>query len=296
MLKLKLPILWPPDAKSWLIWKYPDAGKDWGQEEKGKTEDEMVRWHHRLNGHGFGTSWWWTRRPGVLRWVHGVAKSRHDWATELNWALHPSLHLPFEARDWVSPPFQCWDYVLSFLLEQKLDPMGQQTCSAHPARFSPDDKYSRHRITIKKRFKVLMTQQPRPVLWGCLNISCVFCCLPAPSDCLQPGSSVCEPGTLLRLWPLESGLIFAFDHACCEAVMVASPSQGRYLNLFVQWITASLLKWFQRAVILYIVGKMEWFKNKNKGGEREEYPRGTTRPLGRETQVTAVAAVLCCES
>ena len=48
------PILWPPDAKSWLIWKDPDAGKDWGQEEKGTTEDEMVRWHHRLKGHGFG--------------------------------------------------------------------------------------------------------------------------------------------------------------------------------------------------------------------------------------------------
>ena len=53
------PILWPPDAKSWLIWKDPDAGKDWGQEEKGTTEDEMVGWHHWLNGHGFG----WT--PGV---------------------------------------------------------------------------------------------------------------------------------------------------------------------------------------------------------------------------------------
>ena len=53
------PILGPPDAKSWLIWKYPDAGKDWGQEEKGTTEDEMVGWHHRLNGHGFE----WT--PGV---------------------------------------------------------------------------------------------------------------------------------------------------------------------------------------------------------------------------------------
>ena len=44
---------WPPDAKSWLIWKYPDAGKDWRQEEKGTTEDEMVGWHHRLNGHEF---------------------------------------------------------------------------------------------------------------------------------------------------------------------------------------------------------------------------------------------------
>ena len=48
------PILWPPDAKSWLIGKDPDAGRAWGQEEKGMTEDEMVEWHHWLNGHGFG--------------------------------------------------------------------------------------------------------------------------------------------------------------------------------------------------------------------------------------------------
>ena len=45
------PILWPPDAKSWLIWKDPDAGKDRGQEEKGTTEDEMVGCRHQLNGH-----------------------------------------------------------------------------------------------------------------------------------------------------------------------------------------------------------------------------------------------------
>ena len=48
------PILWLPDAKSWLIWKDPDAGKYWGQEEKGMTEDEMAEWHHWLNGHEFG--------------------------------------------------------------------------------------------------------------------------------------------------------------------------------------------------------------------------------------------------
>ena len=47
------PILWPPDAENWLIGKDPDAGKDWKQEEKGTTEDEMVGWHHRLNGHMF---------------------------------------------------------------------------------------------------------------------------------------------------------------------------------------------------------------------------------------------------
>ena len=47
------PILWPPDAKSRLIGKDSDAGRDWGQEEKGTTEDEMVRWNHQLNGHEF---------------------------------------------------------------------------------------------------------------------------------------------------------------------------------------------------------------------------------------------------
>ena len=49
----KTPVLWPPDAKSWLIRKDHDAGKDWRREERGTTEDEMVGWHHRLNGHEF---------------------------------------------------------------------------------------------------------------------------------------------------------------------------------------------------------------------------------------------------
>ena len=61
------PILWPPDAKSWPIWKDSDAGKDWGQEEKGMTEDEMAGWHHQLSGHGFG----WT--PGVGDGQGGLA-------------------------------------------------------------------------------------------------------------------------------------------------------------------------------------------------------------------------------
>ena len=50
-LKGLMPILWPPDVKSQLTGKDPDAGKDWGQEEKGMTQDEMVGWHHQLNGH-----------------------------------------------------------------------------------------------------------------------------------------------------------------------------------------------------------------------------------------------------
>ena len=73
-------ILWPPDVKSWLIGKDPDAGRDWGQEEKGMAEDEMAGWHHQLNGHEFG----WTRRPGML-WFMGSQRVRHDWVTKLNW-------------------------------------------------------------------------------------------------------------------------------------------------------------------------------------------------------------------
>ena len=79
------PTVWPPDAKYWLIRKDPDAGKDWGQEEKRMTEGEMVGWHHWLNGHEFwinSGSWWWTERPGMLRFM-GSQRVGHDWVTEL---------------------------------------------------------------------------------------------------------------------------------------------------------------------------------------------------------------------
>ena len=79
------PVLWPPDAEGWLIWKDPGARKDWGQEEKGTTEDEMVRWHHRHNGHGFG----WT--PGVgdgqggLVYCSSWGHKELDMTEQLNW-------------------------------------------------------------------------------------------------------------------------------------------------------------------------------------------------------------------
>ena len=72
------PILWPPDAKSRLIGKDPDAGKDCRQEEKGETEDEMVGWHHWLNGDS--GRWWRTGKPGVLQFK-GSQRVRHDLAT-----------------------------------------------------------------------------------------------------------------------------------------------------------------------------------------------------------------------
>ena len=76
------PILWPPHVKSWLFWKDSDAGKDWGREEKGITEDEMVGWHHRLNGHGFG----WTLGFGDGQGGVGSCGCKELDTTEwLNW-------------------------------------------------------------------------------------------------------------------------------------------------------------------------------------------------------------------
>ena len=104
------PILWPPDGKSWLIWKDPDAGRDWGQEEKGTTEDEMVGWHYRLNGHGSGElKELLTDREAWHAAVHGVTKSRtqvSDW-TELNSELwenikQSNIHVlePWRSKRW----------------------------------------------------------------------------------------------------------------------------------------------------------------------------------------------------
>ena len=86
--KAEAPVLWPPHAKSWLIGKDSDAWRDWGQEEKGTTEDEMAGWHHWLDGVWVNSgNWWWTGRPGVLRFM-GSQRVRHDWATDLIWQIY----------------------------------------------------------------------------------------------------------------------------------------------------------------------------------------------------------------
>ena len=101
------PILWPPDAKNWLIGKDLDAGKDWRQEEKGMTEDKMVGWHHRLDGHEF------QQAPGVgdgqgslaCPWKSmGSQRVVQDWVTELN----NQEAFPF-----------IWLYMCSFLVKQR---------------------------------------------------------------------------------------------------------------------------------------------------------------------------------
>ena len=79
------PILWPPDAKKWLIRDNPDAGKDWRQEEKGATEDEMAGWHHRLNGYEFEQALWVGYRQGSLACCSSWGRKESDTTEWLNW-------------------------------------------------------------------------------------------------------------------------------------------------------------------------------------------------------------------
>ena len=96
-------ILWPPDAKNWFIGKDPAAGRNWRQEEKGKTEDEIVAWHHRLGGHEFQQS------PAIgygqrsLSWcIHGVTNSQ-TWLS--NWG---ELSINMEKVMAVNPSILAW--------------------------------------------------------------------------------------------------------------------------------------------------------------------------------------------
>ena len=93
------PILWLPHAKSWLIGKDPDAEKDWGWKEKGTTEDEMVGWHHQLNGHGFGWTLgvgdgqgglaccdsWGRKESGLTERLNGTELNNSKWLKAVKW-------------------------------------------------------------------------------------------------------------------------------------------------------------------------------------------------------------------
>ena len=82
------PLLWSPDGKSWLIWKDPDAGKDWGQEEKGTTEDEIVGWHHPLDGHEFEQGLGVGDGQGGLACCSPWGRKESDATERLNWTSH----------------------------------------------------------------------------------------------------------------------------------------------------------------------------------------------------------------
>ena len=94
-------ILWPPDAKNWLTGKDPDAGRDWGQEEKETTEDEIVGWHHQLDGHEF------EQVPGVGDWQRSLAycslwgHQELDTTELLNWLYCLHLNWIFGNKQWL---------------------------------------------------------------------------------------------------------------------------------------------------------------------------------------------------
>ena len=79
------PIPWPSDAKSWLIWNVPDAGKDWSWEEKGVTDEEMVGWHHQFNGHEFKQAPGVGDGQGSLECCRSWGHKESDMTKRLNW-------------------------------------------------------------------------------------------------------------------------------------------------------------------------------------------------------------------
>ena len=87
--KAEAPTPWPVDAKNWFIGKDPNPGKDWRQEERGRTKDKMVGWSNTnsmdMSLYASSGSWRWTGKPGMLQSM-GSQKVRHDWVTELNWS------------------------------------------------------------------------------------------------------------------------------------------------------------------------------------------------------------------
>ena len=128
--KAESPVLWTPHAKSWLTGKDSDAGRDWGQEEKGMIEDEMAgwiidRWTWVWVNSG---SWWWPGRPGVLRFM-GSQRVRHNWATELNWTETWTWRkLP---RVWFYFPLSEWENIfkLSGPVMEKVDALEKYSVS-----------------------------------------------------------------------------------------------------------------------------------------------------------------------
>ena len=102
--KAEAPILWPPDAKNWLIEKDPDAGTDWGHEEKGATEDKMVGWHHWLNGHEFEQ-------------ILGDNKDNEAWRA----AVHSVARSQTWLSDWTAT--KTWEQTLLHILDHKISPI-----------------------------------------------------------------------------------------------------------------------------------------------------------------------------
>ena len=117
------PTFWPPDVKTWLIWKDPDVEKDWRQEEKGMTKDEMFRWHHWLNGYEF-------------EWARGVGDGQRGLACCGSWG-----HKESDTSEWLNW-LTHWDMVKQEMPRVNLDIIGISELKwTGIGEFSSDDHY-----------------------------------------------------------------------------------------------------------------------------------------------------------
>ena len=145
--KAETPILWPPHAKSWLIGKDSDAGRDWGQEEKGTTEDEMAGWHQWLNGSEF-------------EWIPGVGDGQGGLACCNSWGL---MSCQTRLSNWTELNSWKWQPTPVFLPEKS---RGQRNLVG----YSPwDPKWVRHNLATKQQHQSLEDKRKKE-LWGlCLS-------------------------------------------------------------------------------------------------------------------------------
>ena len=132
--EVEAPILWPPDVMNWLTGKDPDAGKDWRQ-EKGMTEDEMVGWHHRLDGHEFEQAWGAVDGQGSLACCSTLSHKELDRTEQLNWTeliafVSIELFFTFFFLFWASKfPFHLFFETLNLLIALCFKSERVQSCN-----------------------------------------------------------------------------------------------------------------------------------------------------------------------
>ena len=117
--KAETPVLWPPDGKSWLIGKDSDAVRNWGQEEKGMTEDEMAGWHHRLNGNEFEWTLGVGDGQGGLACCDSWGCKESDTTERLNWTEHVMMLQTFELAYFLFVYLSFWKIHLVFEKKKK---------------------------------------------------------------------------------------------------------------------------------------------------------------------------------
>ena len=154
------PILWPPEVKSWLIWKDPDAGKDWGQEEKGPTEDAVAGRHHRLSGHesewapGAGAG------PGSLLCCGPCGRKESDTTEQLNWTVLSLQYLSVS----IPPSWSCYQLIRG---KNELLAVGEHipTWKDFMAFFFPPSCYLLEHLNVSCRKKKMEKNQEGVDCW-----------------------------------------------------------------------------------------------------------------------------------